>query len=75
MNKTKIAKLVAIRSDLEALNRTLRDFLTDEEEAFDNLSEASQEGDKGSEMQEVISTLESASGSVEEAIEQLETIS
>lgn len=59
-----IAKLETLRDEVEAL-------LNEEQDYYDNMPESFQNGDKGSAASDAISYMESASGYIDNAIEEL----
>jgi len=72
MNKARRKVLARITTQLESLKEELQlDVIDAEQEAFDNLPESFQEGEKGERMQEIIDTLEDVVSNFEDAIESL----
>jgi iron-sulfur cluster repair protein YtfE (RIC family) len=70
MNNTRRKVLAKIAEQLETLKEQLQlDVIDAEQEAFDNLPEPFQYGEKGERMEEVISNLEDAISSMEDAID------
>ena len=59
-----IAKLETLRDEVESL-------LNEEQDYYDNMPESFQNGDKGSAASDAISYMESASGYIDNAIEEL----
>ncbi len=66
------ANISTLLTDLQEAMQIATDVKDEEQEAFDNLSEKAQEGDKGSAMQEAIENMESAIGELESLIDTLE---
>lgn len=56
---------------MEALRQDIDSILEEEQEAYDNMPESLQNGERGEAMQEAIEALESAVGSCEELDEYL----
>ena len=71
MNKARRKRIEDVQSQLEALKQEIDEILSEEQEAFDNMPESLQEGERGQAMTEVIDALESAVGSFEELDEYL----
>lgn len=71
MNKAKRKKIEGICSLLETINQQILDIETEEQDAFDNLSEGLQATDMGQTMEEAIDLLDSASEYVSQAIDEL----
>ena len=71
MNKARRKRIEDVRSQLEALKQEIDEILSEEQEAFDNMPESLQEGERGQAMTEAIDALESAIGSFEELDEYL----
>lgn len=74
MNKDRRARISAAISALEGLGALLRDLENEEQEAYDNMPEGLQSGDRGNTMQDTINYLASAAGEVEQAAEELGNI-
>lgn len=62
-----VGRLNELRNDIESIQQ-------EEQDAFDNMSESFQEGERGEAMQEGLDQLESAVNGVDESIEALENI-
>jgi uncharacterized protein Yka (UPF0111/DUF47 family) len=71
MNKTRRKSLTSIHDDITALIDRIQTELDAEQEAYDNLPEGLQEGDRGQAMLEAISEMEDAIGYLENAQEAL----
>lgn len=81
MNKEQRDQLTRIQKDLLNLQQELEDIRDDEQAKFDNLSEGLQASEKGEKLQqaadnsqEAIDSLDSASASVQEAIDKCDEI-
>ena len=75
MNTERRKAIEKITSLLKTASSSISSLIDDETEAFENLPEGLQSGDKGDAMQEAIQNLESAASAVEEAISNLEEAS
>ena len=73
MNKARRAEIAIAVEKLEDAKGLLESILEDEREAFDNLPESLQQGDRGEAMSEAISALEEAITSCEGAVTNAET--
>ena len=71
MNKARRNRIAEVQSQLEALKQEIDSILEEEQEAYDNMPESLQNGERGEAMQEAIDALESAVGSCEELDEYL----
>ena len=71
MNKARRKAIEKISEQLEELQAELQELRDAEEEAYDNLPESLQEGEKGDAMQEAIDNMESADSSIQDAIDYL----
>jgi len=71
MNKARRARLDALNTDLHNLQAALSEVRDEEQEAFDNLPESLQSGEKGQAMSEAADCMESAHDSIGEAIDSL----
>jgi len=69
MNKIRRQKLQKIIEDLIKSKNELENVMDDEQLSFDNLSEGLQATMRGSAMEEAIDNLDSAMGSINEAID------
>lgn len=67
MNKARRKAIEKISDKLEELQAELQMLKDEEEEAYDNLPESLQEGEKGDAMQEAIEYLENADSFIEDA--------
>ena len=65
MNNTRRKILDELVERLEEVKARLEEVRQDEEESYDNLPEAFQEGSRGERMQEAISRMEDAFGSID----------
>lgn len=75
MNKARRKRIQELKDKLLDLLTTIEEIKDEEQEAYDNLPESFQDGDKGTKMTEAIDNLDSAFSSLEEAGEYLsETI-
>lgn len=66
MNTARRKKIAEAESLQAQVREILQDALEGEQEAFDNMPPSLQDGDRGERMQEAISALDDASGSIEE---------
>ena len=71
MNKARRNRIAEVQSQLETLKQEIDSILEEEQEAYDNMPESLQNGERGEAMQEAIDALESAVGSCEELDEYL----
>ena len=71
MNKARRNRIADVQSKLEELKQEIDAILSDEQEAYDNMPESLQNGERGEAMQEAVDALESAVGSCEELDEYL----
>ena len=67
MNKIRRNQLKAIQEKMAELRDLIDAVLSDEQEAYDNLPESFQDGERGEAMQTAIEAMESAMESCEEA--------
>ena len=74
MNKQQRKELQGYAESLEEIKCAIEEMREDEECKFDNMPEGLQESERGEAMQEAIDNLESASSSLEEAIDYLNEI-
>jgi len=73
MNKQRRDLLSSLLDQLESINQQLQtDLIEAEQAAFDNLPESFQDSEKGQRMTEIIDTLETASSSIQEAVDSIE---
>lgn len=72
MNKQRRKAVQTLAERLEELKADIEAVLDEEQECFDNMPEAFQEGERGGRAQEIIEALEEAINSMDEAMEQLE---
>ena len=71
MNKARRKALEKISDKLMELQVDLQSVHDEEEEAYYNMPDSLQESERGDAMQEAISTMEDADGSIQEAIDYL----
>lgn len=74
MNKQRKENISRIRVMLKMAQEELEKVLDEEQEDFDNKSEAFQESERGEAMQEDIDNVESASGLLDDAIDCLDEV-
>ena len=74
MNKQRKEKISRIRATLKMAQEELEKVLDEEQEDFDNKSEAFQESERGEAMQEDIDNVESASGLLDDVIDCLDEV-
>ena len=74
MNKQNRKKLQGYVDSLEEIKSNIETMMEDETEKLDNMPEGLQESERGEAMQEAIDNLESASSSLEDAIDYLNEI-
>lgn len=72
MNKRRRAAIEDIRTRLEGLKEELEFLQEEEQEAFDNLPESLQGGERGQQMDDYISKLGDAASDMENAIDNLD---
>jgi t-SNARE complex subunit (syntaxin) len=68
MNKKRRGRLEKLVGPLEDIKSQIETILEEEQEAFDNIPENLQDGEKGEKSQNVISSIESVIQSIDEAI-------
>ena len=73
MNKTRRKALAELVDQIEALEAALEELTAEEQDALDNIPESLAESDRSSRLQEAVDALESASASLEEAREAIDT--
>lgn len=71
MNKSRRSEIKEVIEQLEYAMGQLEVITSDEQDSFDNLPESFQEGERGDQMQENISDLETSSEAIGEIIELL----
>ncbi len=74
MNIQRRKEISRIETALEELKNDLEIVLEDEQSALDNMPENLQESERATEMQDYIDNLETAIGSIEEAMDELSNI-
>ena len=67
MNKDRRARIAALQAQLQDIMSALDEIRNEEQEAYDNLPESFQDGERGEAMQTAIEAMESAMESCEEA--------
>lgn len=72
MNNKRRSRIDKAINHLEPLLDAVRDILSEEQDAYDNLPENLQDSEKGSVMEDCIQSLEDALDSIEETISCLE---
>jgi len=75
MNKAQRTTLARVSAVLSTQLNLVQEVTAEEQERFDNMSETTQQGEKGDECGEEISTLEEISSNIEGAIEELDNLS
>lgn len=68
MNAARRKQLAAARELIEQAQAIIQEVASDEGEAFENIPESLQEGERGQAMQEAISELESAESCCDDAL-------
>lgn len=71
MNKSRRKAIQDVIAKLETLRDEVESLLNEEQDYYDNMPESFQNGDKGSAASDAISYMESASGYIDNAIEEL----
>lgn len=71
MNKSRRKAIQDVVAKLETLRDEVESLLNEEQDYYDNMPESFQNGDKGSAASDAISYMESASGYIDNAIEEL----
>ncbi len=71
MNKARRKAIREIAAKLETLRDEVESLLNEEQDYYDNMPESFQNGDKGQAAENAISYMESASGYIDNAIEEL----
>lgn len=71
MNKARRKAIQDVIAKLETLRDEVESLLNEEQDYYDNMPESFQNGDKGSAASDAISYMESASGYIDNAIEEL----
>lgn len=66
MNKERRGAIQSILDDLQVLRERIESVRDEEQEAYDNLPDGWQQGDKGQKMDDAVSALESALDGVDE---------
>lgn len=72
MNNTRRKSIQKIFDRLEELMQEIEALQEEEQDAYDNMPESLQEGERGQAMQEAADNLEYAASSVQEALDYLE---
>lgn len=71
MNKARRKAIREVIAKLESLRDEVESLLNEEQDYYDNMPESFQNGDKGQAASDAISYMESASGYIDNAIEEL----
>lgn len=71
MNKARRKAIREVVAKLESLRDEVESLLNEEQDYYDNMPESFQNGDKGQAASDAISYMESASGYIDNAIEEL----
>ena len=74
MNKQRRNRLQKVIDKLEELKQEVSFICEEEQEAYDNMPESLQDGERGSQMYENISTLEDQESNFDELIENLQEV-
>lgn len=74
MNKQRRNRLQKVIDKLEELKQEVSSICEEEQEAYDNMPESLQDGERGSQMYENISNLEDRESDFEELIEYLQEV-
>ena len=72
MNNTRRTAIAKLNSQLEDIKSQVESLLSDEQDAYDNMPESFQDGERGELAQSAISNLEDAVSSLEDAFNSLE---
>ena len=75
MNNARRDQIAKIKETLEDLRGKIEDLQSEEQEAFDNMPESLQQGDRGQASEAAAEALQSAFDSVDEAVGYLESAS
>lgn len=73
MNNERRKAIEKVQEELQQLYSKLDDLRSDEQDAFDNLPESLQNGDRGEQMQAAIDAIENAMSQIDEARNELDT--
>lgn len=71
MNKARRISITKIADSLQALKSDVESIQSEEQDAYDNLPESIQDGERGDRMQEAIGNLEDALNLIDEAVASL----
>lgn len=74
MNRERRKRIQKLQDSLCEIQSELENLIDEENEAFDNLPEQFQDGDRGQQMQEYITYMEDSLSNIEEATEWLNEI-
>lgn len=74
MNKQRRNRLQKVIDQLEELKQEVSSICEEEQEAYDNMPESLQNGDRGSQMYENISTLEDQESNFDDLIDNLQEV-
>jgi molecular chaperone GrpE (heat shock protein) len=72
MNKSRRGQIAKIKEILEELRGKVEDLQSEEQDAFDNMSENLQQGDRGQAAEAAVDALQSAYDSIDEALDYLQ---
>lgn len=72
MNNERRKRIDALLEKLSSISTDIDILLDEEQEAFDNLPESLQDGERGQKMTEAVDQLEEAKGELEDVVAQLE---
>lgn len=71
MNAARRKRIEDVMSQLEPMKELIDGILSEEQEAFDNMPEGLQQSARGEAAESAVTSLETASGQIEEAISEL----
>lgn len=71
MNKARRISITKIADSLQALKSDVESIQSEEQDAYDNLPESIQDGERGDRMQEAIDNLDDALNLIDEAVTSL----
>lgn len=71
MNKARRISITKIADSLQALKSDVESIQSEEQDAYDNLPESFQDGERGDRMQEAIGNLDDALNLIDEAVTSL----
>ena len=73
MNKDRRNRIAKLIGEFEALQGEIEDIHAEEEDAFNNLPESLQDGERGQAMQQAVDSLDNAKNALEELLSELNT--